>query len=47
MRNSTKQCPDCGSKRLIKLISMNKKICNNCNKEIEWKLDKYQKPMFD
>lgn len=45
MNKTTKSCPDCGNKNLVKLSSYAVKICVECNKTITWYLDKGQKPL--
>ena len=39
-------CPDCKGP-LVLLTSQNLKICADCNKHWDWKLDKGQKPIFE
>lgn len=46
MKKSTKNCPKCGSDKLVLLTSQNLKICADCNHEINWELDKGQKPVY-
>lgn len=46
LSGSTKQCQRCGSYKLMKLISQNKKICYDCRAELSWNLDAGQKPLF-
>lgn len=36
----------CQCRALVKLPSMNKKICADCKKEYEWKLEPDQKPLI-
>jgi hypothetical protein len=38
------RCPICNYS-LIRLSSMNKKICTYCNKEFPWELDENQLPL--
>jgi len=42
---STKQCI-CGNDRLIKLMSLKRKICNQCDTWIFWDLDENQEPLL-
>ena len=45
-KQTTKVCPKCGSKELIKYYSTNLKQCSVCHTTIPWVLDKGQKPLF-
>lgn len=45
MNKSTKQCPKCGNDDLVKLSSLNMKVCNVCHTEIKWSLDEGQPPL--
>lgn len=44
--NSTKKCPICGNKDLLRFTSLNEKICTDCEIHLEWKLEKDQKSIF-
>ncbi len=43
---TTKVCPHCGCTILILLHSVKKKLCADCKREIDWPLDKGQKPTY-
>lgn len=49
MKKTTRECPLCGNKQLVELISQNTKICVNHKPyvEISWVLDEGQKPLLD
>lgn len=34
--NSTKYCPNCGSTQLMKLSTMNMKVCYDCGEKFKW-----------
>ena len=42
---TTRVCPECLNTRLLELRSMSKKICPDCGMEIEWNLEKGQRPL--
>lgn len=42
---STKSCPECGTTKLVRLSSLNKKIYNDCKIELEWLLEEDQQPL--
>jgi hypothetical protein len=46
MNKTTKKCWNCESVYLVKLMSMNKKICGECGAEMPWYLDVDQKPLL-
>lgn len=33
---STKSCPSCGNRALLRLSSLNLKLCTDCNTKIPW-----------
>lgn len=44
--NTTKRCPQCGNTHLVRLMSLDKKLCPHCpGLEINWTLDPGQKPL--
>lgn len=43
---TTKICPKCGSKYLVRIATQYLKICNECGHKIEWLLDKGQQPLI-
>ena len=44
--SSTKTCPNCGNDKLLLLMSLQLKICTDCDTKITWKLDKGQKTLI-
>lgn len=45
MKETTKECPNCGNMHLVLLHSMNMKLCTDCRTEIPWYLEEGQKPL--
>lgn len=45
-KETTKQCHKCGSKVLMLLTSLNKKLCYDCGHEMPWYLEEGQKSLF-
>jgi RNA polymerase subunit RPABC4/transcription elongation factor Spt4 len=43
---TTKICPHCGSTRLVALSSLNRKICADCKRSMEWYLETGQKSLL-
>ena len=43
---TTKVCPYCGNKYLVRLTSLNYKWCVDCDSKIPWFLEPNQKPLF-
>lgn len=43
MKETTKQCPNCGNDRLILLRTQNKKACVDCHTLMGWYLEPGQK----
>lgn len=46
LKQSTKQCPNCGNTHLILLSTYNTKVCADCNTTIPWFLDEGQSPLY-
>lgn len=44
---STKRCPGCGTPYLVELVSLDYKVCVDCQFCILWPLDPGQKPLFE
>lgn len=42
---STKSCPSCGNEALLRLPSLNLKICPDCNTKIPWYREE-KEPLF-
>ena len=40
---SRSQCPDCNSALLRKFSSLNLKVCDDCGREIDWRLKDMEK----
>jgi ribosomal protein L37AE/L43A len=45
-KQSTKQCPKCGNTMLLRLTSLNLKICTDCNIRIPWYLEEGQESVL-
>jgi len=45
MNGETKRCPACGDDKLIRLASLNQKICHTCGHVMVWNLDPGQRPL--
>ena len=45
-KQSTKQCPKCGNKRLAEVRTHNVKYCMKCNVKIPWYLEPGQKTLL-
>lgn len=43
---TTTICPECLNIHLLELRTLNQKICSDCGTQIEWKLEKGQKPLL-
>lgn len=46
VKETTKICPKCGNTMLLRLMTLNKKICTDCDTTIKWTLEKNQKPLL-
>ena len=42
---TTKECPECKSKNLAIVKTLNYKYCTRCNVKIPWYLEDEQKPL--
>ncbi len=42
---TTKQCYNCGSKKMIEFSSLNYKECSVCETKVDWNLEEGQKPL--
>jgi ribosomal protein L37AE/L43A len=45
-KTTTKECPECKTTNLLKLPSMNIKICVDCHITIPWYLEDQQQPLI-
>jgi len=45
MKQTTKECPNCGNTHLIQITTQNVKLCPDCRTEIPWYLEEGQLPL--
>jgi len=45
-KETTRVCPNCGNEDLLEFRTLNLKTCTDCDTDINWYLDKDQKPLI-